>query len=129
MDEDADIDSGPVEVVDPGAPIRVTVVLRSESIPVAPWAQGWRIGAIGPAEGHVTLFCEHDIDVSPVAQLSAITGLLGTIKQARLDVAWWAIQSRGPIEVEPQDDLDRELAALLDAEARASDDGGRSTDD
>ncbi|MEO6867620.1 MAG: hypothetical protein ABI200_06330 [Gaiellales bacterium] len=74
--------------VDLGPPVRVTFLLRADKVPVAPWASGWRIGVIGPENGHLTLVCEHDIDLSPVAQLSAVTGILGTIKQARLDVVW-----------------------------------------
>jgi len=108
-------------VVDPGPPVRVTIVIRSETIPVAPWAQGWRIGALGPVDGFITLICEHDVELSPVAQLSAITGLLGTVKQAQLDLVWWAIQTRGPIEAPATDDLDQELADLLEAEGRSED--------
>lgn len=101
-------------VVDMGPPIRATFVIRSEKIPVAPWAQGWSVGALGPTpDGHVTLVCEHDMDASPVAQLSAITGLLSTIKQAKLDLVWWAMQTRGPLEDAEPDDFDRELGELL----------------
>jgi len=115
VDDDEGSEDG--EVVEIGPPVRVTFLIRSTKIPVAPWAQGWRVGAIGPnEEGHVTLICEHDIDLSPVAQLSAVTGLLGTIKQAQLDLVWWAIQTRGPFpgeHPEATDDLDQELSDLL----------------
>lgn len=104
--------------VEIGPPVRVTLVIRAEKVPVAPWAQGWSVGSIGPSEGHVTLVCEHAIELSPVAQLSAITGLLGTVKQARLDLAWWAIQTRGPLEPAEPDDFDQGLAQLLDDAAR-----------
>lgn len=110
------------EVVELGPPIRVSFVVRADRIPVAPWAQGWRVGAIGPTEdGHVTLVCEHDMDASPVAQLSAITGILGTLKQAQLDVVWWAMQTRGPLELGATPDLDAEFGALL--EDREDEDG------
>ena len=114
---DADPDEANLDV-EVGPPIRVTFVVKADKVPVAPWAQGWRIGAMGPTDGQVMLVCEHDIDLSPVAQLSAITGLLGTIKQARLDVTWWAIQTRGPLETEGAgtDDLDDEFADLLDGD-------------
>jgi hypothetical protein len=103
------------QLVDPGPPIRVTMVLAADKVPVAPWAQGWRVGAIGPVEGHVTMLFEHDVSDSPVAQLAAITGLLGTIKQARLEVAWWAIQSRAPIPGEEPEapSLDEQLSDFL----------------
>lgn len=111
------------EVVDFGPPIRVTFVIRANSIPVAPWAQGWKVGAIGPTDdGHVTLVCEHDMEASPVAQLSAITGMLGTLKQAHLEIVWWAMQTRGPLEEtgEPED-LDREFGDLLGGQAPPND--------
>lgn len=95
-DHEAADDAQDVEV---GPPIRVTFVVRADAVPVAPWAQGWSVGAIGPIEGHVTLLFEHDIDDAPVAQLAAITGLLQTIKQAKLDVKWWAMQTRGPLPI------------------------------
>jgi hypothetical protein len=102
------------EVIDMGPPIRVTFVIKSDKIPVAPWAQGWSVGALGPTpDGHVTLVCEHAMDASPVAQLSAITGMLSTIKQAHLDLVWWAMQTRGPLEEPEAEDLDRELGELL----------------
>ena len=101
-------------VVDMGPPIRATFVIKSDRIPVAPWAQGWTVGALGPTpDGHVTLVCEHDMDASPVAQLSAITGMLGTIKHAQLELVWWAMQTRGPLEEGEAEDLDRELGELL----------------
>lgn len=104
-------------VVDVGPPVRATFVVRADRVPVAPWAQGWRVGSIGPEGGHVTLVCEHDMDLSPVAQLSAVTGLLGTIKQAQLDVVWWTIQTRGPLELDAAEpDMDAELQRLLDEE-------------
>ena len=103
-------------VVDMGPPVRATFVIRAEKVPVAPWAQGWRVGSIGPEGGHVTLVCEHDIELSPVAQLAAVTGILGTIKQAKLDVVWWTIQTRGPLELNAPDDMDAELQKLLDGE-------------
>jgi hypothetical protein len=99
--------------VDLGPPVRATFLLRSDSVPVAPWAQGWRVGSIGPENGHVTLVCEHDIDLSPVAQLSAITGILGTLKQAQLEIVWWTMQTRGPLDLD-KPDMDAELAKLLD---------------
>lgn len=101
------------EPVDVGPPVRATFLVRSEKVPVAPWAQGWRVGTIGPEGGHVTIVCEHDIDVSPVAQLSAVTGILGTLKQAQLDVVWWTIQTRGPFELD-KPDMDAELSKLLE---------------
>lgn len=110
-------------VVDMGPPVRATFIVRADAIPVAPWAQGWRVGAIGPEGGHVTLVCEHDIDVSPVAQLSAITDLLGTLKQARLEIVWWTLQTRGPLEIGgPADDIDAELQQLLDDEEQSGED-------
>lgn len=102
-----------VAAVDLGPPLRVTFVIRADKVPVAPWAQGWRVGTIGPEGGHVTIVCEHEIDLSPVAQLSAVTGLLGTVKQAQLDLVWWTIQARGPIDL-GQPDIDSELSKLLD---------------
>ena len=98
-----------------GPPVRVTLLVKADRVPVAPWAQGWRIGSIGPVEGHVTLICEHDIDASPIAQLAAITGLLSTVKQAQLDVAWWAIQSRAPFpgEAVEEPDLAQQLSDFL----------------
>lgn len=101
--------------IDIGPPVRITFLLRADKVPVAPWAQGWRVGAIGPENGHVTLVCEHDIDLSPVAQLSAITGILGTLKTAQVDVVWWTIQTRGPLELD-KPDMDSELRQLLDRE-------------
>lgn len=103
-------------VVEIGPPVRATFLVRSDKIPVAPWAQGWRVGTIGPEGGHVTIVCEHDIDLSPVAQLSAVTGILGTLKQAQLDVVWWTIQARGPLELDGPADLDDELSKLLGEE-------------
>jgi hypothetical protein len=102
--------------VDLGPPVRATFLLRVDKVPVAPWAQGWRVGSIGPENGHVTLVCEHDIDLSPVAQLSAITGILGTLKQAHLEIVWWTMQTRGPLDLE-KPDMDAELAKLLDPDA------------
>jgi hypothetical protein len=102
-------------VVDLGPPVRATFLLKADKVPVAPWAQGWRVGSIGPENGHVTLVCEHDIDLSPVAQLSAITGILGTLKQAQLEVVWWTMQTRGPLELD-KPDMDSELRRLLDAD-------------
>ncbi len=112
------------QVVDMGPPIRATFILRADKVPVAPWAQGWTVGAIGPTpDGHVTLVCEHDLDASPVAQLSAITGILGTIKQAQLEVVWWAIQTRGPLELGgASEDLDREFGELLGDQPPSGDD-------
>lgn len=111
---DEESDGGPdeQEVVDMGPPVRATFLVRSDKVPVAPWAQGWRVGTIGPEGGHVTIVCEHDIDLSPVAQLSAVTGILGTLKQAQLDVVWWTIQTRGPLELHGTD-FDAELRDLL----------------
>lgn len=86
---------------DPGPPLRVTILIEAEKVPVAPWAQGWRVGAAGPSEGHVTMLFEHDIDASPVSQLAAVTGLLGTISAAQLKLVWWAIQTRGRFPGEP----------------------------
>jgi len=113
MGEGAEGDDG---LVDAGPPVRVTLVLRAESIPVAPWAQGWAIRAAGPIDGHVTLLCEHDVHASPVAQLAAVTGLLSTVKQAQLQLEWWAIQTRAPLpgEHDAAPDLDQELAQLLE---------------
>jgi len=85
------------ELLEIGPPVRVTLVIESASVPVAPWAQGWRVAAAGPIEGHVTLLFEHDIVDSPVAQLAAVTGLLSTVKHAQLEPIWWAIQTRGPL--------------------------------
>lgn len=99
--------------IDIGPPVRVTFLVRADTVPVAPWAQGWRVGTIGPEGGHVTIVCEHDIDLSPVAQLSAVTGILGTLKQAQLEVVWWTIQARGPLE-QGQTDVDAEFSQLLD---------------
>jgi hypothetical protein len=106
-------DEDEVQVVDVGPPVRATFLVRSETVPVAPWAQGWRVGTIGPEGGHVTIVCEHDIDLSPVAQLSAVTGILGTLKQAQLDIVWWTIQTRGPLELDTPD-MDAELSRLLE---------------
>lgn len=106
--EEASIEIGP--------PLRVTFLVRAEKVPVAPWAQGWRVGSIGPEGGHVTLVCEHDIDLSPVAQLSAVTGILGTLKQAKLEIVWWTVQARGPLEINRPDDIDEELSKLLGGE-------------
>lgn len=108
--------------VDIGPPVRATFLVRSETVPVAPWAQDWRVGTIGPEGGHVTIVCEHDIDLSPVAQLSAVTGILGTLKQARLDVVWWTIQTRGPLEPNAAD-VDAELSKLLAPDEPADDEG------
>ncbi|MCW2926743.1 MAG: hypothetical protein JWM86_711 [Thermoleophilia bacterium] len=111
---DGEPDTANQVVVDVGPPVRATFVIRAERVPIAPWAQGWRVGSIGPEGGHVTLVCEHDIEDSPVAQLAAVTGLLGTIKQARLEVVWWTIQTRGPLELDaPPTDMDAELRKLL----------------
>lgn len=104
-----------------GPPIRATFVVRADKVPVAPWAQGWRVGAIGPNEGHITLVCEHEMDASPVAQLSAITGILGTLKQAQLDVVFWAIQTRGPLELTAPADIDEEFGDLLADQPDAAD--------
>jgi hypothetical protein len=110
------------QVIDMGPPIRATFVIKADRIPVAPWAQGWSVGALGPTpDGHVTLVCEHDMDASPVAQLSAITGILGTLKQAQLDVVWWAMQTRGPLKEGEPEDLDRELGELLGQDPPESD--------
>jgi hypothetical protein len=109
--------------IDVGPPIRATFVIKSDKLPVAPWAQGWTVGAIGPTDdGHVTLVCEHDMDASPVAQLSAITGILGTLKQAQLEVVWWAMQTRGPLELNAVQDLDAEFGDLLGGDAGSSED-------
>jgi hypothetical protein len=102
--------------IDVGPPIRVTVVIRAETVPVAPWAQGWRIAAAGPHDGLLSMLFEQDTDDSPVAQLAAVTGLLSTIKSAQLDLVWWAIQTRGPFpgeEPTATTDLDQELKDLL----------------
>lgn len=107
--------------VDIGPPVRATFLVRSDKVPVAPWAQGWRVGTIGPENGHVTIVCEHDIDLSPVAQLSAITGILGTLKQAQLDVVWWTFQTRGPLELD-KPDMDAELDKLLGGDPPPADD-------
>lgn len=101
------------EVVDLGPPLRASFLIRADKVPVAPWAQGWRVGAIGPENGHVTIVAEHDIDLSPVAQLSAVTGFLGTLKHAQLEVVWWTIQARGPLEL-GKPDMDAELQRLLE---------------
>lgn len=116
-DEDADAEEAEAEVVDVGPPVRATFLVRADAVPVAPWAQGWRVGTIGPEGGHVTIVCEHDIDLSPVAQLSAVTGILSTLKQAQLDVVWWTIQARGPLELGEATDMDAELAKLLDPDS------------
>lgn len=100
------------QAVDIGPPLRASFLVRADKVPVAPWAQGWRVGAIGPENGHVTIVAEHDIDLSPVAQLSAVTGFLGTLKQAQLEVVWWTIQARGPLELD-KPDMDAELERLL----------------
>ncbi len=113
-EQPSDEDDEPV-VVDLGPAVRATFLIRAEKVPVAPWAQGWRVGSIGPENGHVTLVCEHDIDLSPVAQLSAITGILGTLKSAQLDVVWWTMQTRGPLELD-KPDMDAELQQLLDGD-------------
>lgn len=109
---------GPGPEIDLGPPIRVTMVIRAAAVPVAPWAQGWRIGALEPHDGHVTLMFEHEISDSPVAQLAAVTGLLGTVKAARLDIAWWLIHARGPLDDEQGEpaDFDSEFAELLERE-------------
>lgn len=118
-DGDAAASAGPAPEpgaeVDIGPPVRATFLVRSDKVPVAPWAQGWRVGTIGPEGGHVTIVCEHDIDLSPVAQLSAVTGILGTLKQAQLEVVWWTIQTRGPLELD-RPDMDDELSKLLGGE-------------
>lgn len=122
-----DHDHGPGE--EPGPPIRVVMVIKTETIPVAPWAQGWNIGATEPVDGHVTMLFEHDVHDSPVAQLAAVTGLLGTVKAAHLDVIWWTIQTRAafPGELdEPTADLDQQLSEFLlsqDDDAPAGDPG------
>lgn len=116
-DSSGEASSDEAVVIEAGPPVQVTVVIRADRIPVAPWAQGWRVGAIGPDDGHVTLLFEHDIDATPVAQLSAITGLLATVKAARLELVWWALQARAPLPLEGgasgEPDLDQELADLL----------------
>lgn len=117
--EDAPEDE--VQVVDVGPPVRATFLVRADKVPVAPWAQGWRVGTIGPEGGHVTIVCEHDIDMSPVAQLSAVTGILGTLKQAQLDIVWWTIQTRGPLELD-KPDMDAELSKLLDGDGGPDED-------
>ncbi|MCW2950510.1 MAG: hypothetical protein JWN41_1523 [Thermoleophilia bacterium] len=116
-DGGAEPEAEEIEIVAVGAPVRVTLVIHADRVPVVPWAQGWRVGAIGPDEdGDITLICEHEIDRSPVAQLSAVTGLLGSIKGAQLELRWWAIQTRAPLPGEhpPEPTLDEELADLLD---------------
>lgn len=112
--DDEDDDEIEVEV-EVGPPVRVTFVIRADKIPVAPWAQGWRVGALGPDNGQIMLVCEHDIDLSPVAQLSAVTGLLATLKAAQLDLVWWAVQTRGPLITDTLGvaDLDSEFSDLL----------------
>lgn len=118
LDVDGDgEDTGEQVAIEMGPPVRATFLVRADKVPVAPWAQGWRVGTIGPENGHVTIVCEHDIDLSPVAQLSAITGILGTLKQARLEIVWWTMQTRGPLELD-KPDMDDELAKLLDPDAR-----------
>jgi hypothetical protein len=112
-----------------GPPIRVTLVVESESVPVAPWAQGWRVGAVGPIEGHVTMLFEHDVDIDPAAQLSAIVGLLGTVKAARLKLVWWVVQTRGPIPTDEEDDaapadLDQEFSDYLSGGSEDAPSGG-----
>ena len=107
----AEAEAGP-EAQQLPPPLLVTVVLATDTVPVAPWAQGWRIGAVGPQDGLVTLVCQHDQGDHPVAQLSAVAGLLNTIKQAKLEIVQWAIQVYGPIESAPED-LDAELEDLL----------------
>jgi hypothetical protein len=121
----SDEEAEAVEIIDVGSPVRVTMVIHADRVPVVPWAQGWRVGAIGPDEdGDITLICEHDIDLSPVAQLSAVTGLLGSIKAAQLELSWWAIQTRAalPGEHPPEPTLDEELADLLEGREREDDD-------
>jgi len=102
---------------DPGPPIRVVMVVVADTVPVAPWAQGWRVGATEPADGHVTMLFEHDVHDSPVAQLAAVTGLLGTIKAAHLEVIWWTIQTRAPfpgeVPEEPTANLEQQLSDFL----------------
>lgn len=126
MPEEDEEEYEEMEVAELGPPVRVTLLIKSDSVPIAPWAQGWRIGAIGPdVDGHVTLICEHDIDVSPVAQLSAVAGLLGSVKQAQLDLLWWAIQARAPFpgEAEPEKDIDDEFSELLGDWSSRGEDG------
>lgn len=104
------------ELGDAGPPIRITVVVKADAVPVAPWPQGWRIGVAGPIEGHVTLLFENDVDESPIAQLASVTGVLGTLKAAKLDLVWWAVQTRGPLPGEERSepgDLDQMLSDLL----------------
>lgn len=118
---------------DAGAPVRVTILLRADSVPVAPWAQGWRLAAAGPIDGHVTLAFEHDIDAEPVAQLAAVTGLLKTIRAAQLDIAWWAFQLRGPFPEEQRaspPDLEQQLSDFLlsTAQPSAEPDSAAATD-
>ena len=101
---------------DPGPPIRVVMVIKTDVVPVAPWAQGWNIGVTEPVDGHVTMLFEHDVHDSPVAQLAAVTGLLGTVKAAQLEVIWWTIQTRAafPGELDEQTaDLDQQLSEFL----------------
>jgi hypothetical protein len=115
-----------IEVAELGPPVRVTLLIKAATVPIAPWAQGWRIGAIGPdVDGHVTLICEHDIDLSPVAQLSAVAGLLGSVKTAQLDLLWWAIQARAPFPGEgtPEKDIDDEFSELLGDWSTRGEDG------
>ena len=99
-----------------GPPIRATFVIKADKVPVAPWPQEWRVGSLGPQDGHVTLVAEHDMEASPVAQLSAITGILGTLKQAQLEIAWWAIQTRGPLGDEEAEDMDAALQRMLEGD-------------
>ena len=113
--ESSTADATPLEI-DPGPPVRVLVVIRADSVPVAPWAQGWRIAAAGPQDGLLSMQFDHDADASPVAQLAAITGLLGTLRAAQLDLVWWTIQTRGPFPGEESSlsaDIDQELSDLL----------------
>jgi hypothetical protein len=120
MSESAEEQSAPQpEPLENVPPIRVIIVIRAEKVPVAPWARDWTIAAAGPMDGLLTMQFDHQMDDSPVAQLAAITGLLSTIKSAKLDLVWWTIQTRGPFPGEdggPASDLDQELSDLLGGE-------------
>lgn len=113
--------TGAEQEVEIAPPVRVTVVVRAAAMPVAPWPQGWRVGVLGPEDGKVMLVFEHDIDLSPVAQLSAVVGLLGVIKGAQLELSWWGIQARGPLVERDAvaGGIDAEFGALLDGDVPA----------
>lgn len=113
-------DSDGEQTIEAGPPLQVSIVIKADKVPVAPWAQGWQVGSIGPIDGLVTMVFVHEIVDSPVAQLSAITGLLSTVKAAALEIVWWGFQARGPLPIDTvgdstdaEKDFDQQLSDFL----------------